>query len=58
MIKADDGNGHTDTVTVEILEEMLETTPPAAPTATPKPSGFEAIFAKTFTKNASPLQVR
>ena len=48
MIKADDGDGHTDTVTVEILEEMLEATPPAAPTATQEPPGFEAVFAHFF----------
>ena len=45
MIKAEDGDGHTDTVTVEILEELLEATPPAAPTATPEPPCFEAVFA-------------
>lgn len=46
MIKADDGDGHTDTVTVEILEEMLEATPPAEPTPTPtEEPGFEAVFA-------------
>ena len=48
MIKADDGDGRTDTVTVEILEEMLEATPPAAPTATQEPPGFEAVFAHFF----------
>ena len=37
MIKADDGDGYTDTVTVEIAT--------AEPTATPEPPGFEAVFA-------------
>ncbi len=34
--------------------------PTAEPTAAPTEDvpGFKAVFAKTFTKNASPLQVR
>ena len=40
MIKADDGDGYTDTVTVEIAT--------AEPTATPKEPGFEAAFAHFF----------
>jgi len=44
MIKADDGDGYTDTVTVEILAEVPVAT--AKPTAepTPEPPGFEAVF--------------
>jgi len=38
MIKADDGDGHTDTVTATIG-------PTAAPTPTPEEPGFEAVFA-------------
>ena len=37
MIKTDDGDGYTDTVTVGIAT--------AEPTATPKEPGFEAVFA-------------
>ena len=44
MIKADDGDGHTDTATVEIRTEV----PVATPTATPKEPGFEAVFAHFF----------
>ena len=44
MIKADDGDGNTDTVTVEILPEVPEAEPTAEPTPTEEP-GFEAVFA-------------
>ena len=49
MIKADDGDGNTDTVTVEIVTAVPTAVPTAAPTAeptaTPEPPGFEAVFA-------------
>jgi len=49
MIKADDGDGNTDTVTVEIVTAAPTAEPTVAPTevptATPEPPGFEAAFA-------------
>ena len=51
MIKADDGDGHTDTATVEILT--------AKPTAEPTPEepGFEAVFAKFFASQKPLLKM-
>ncbi|RJS77293.1 hypothetical protein CW713_10425 [Methanophagales archaeon] len=56
MIKADDGDGHTDTATVEILTAVPTPTPTPTPppevkptpTPTPKPPGFEAVFPHFF----------
>ncbi|MHC1599347.1 MAG: PGF-CTERM sorting domain-containing protein [Candidatus Methanospirareceae archaeon] len=45
MIKADDGDGHTDTVTVEIVEEVVTPTSPPTPTEPPEEPGFRAVFA-------------
>ncbi|MCW3132898.1 MAG: PGF-CTERM sorting domain-containing protein [Methanophagales archaeon] len=49
MIKADDGDGHTDEATVEIVTAIPTPTPVTpTPTATPSPTpppGFEAVFA-------------
>ena len=71
MIKADDGDGHTDTVTVEIVAVAPTPTPTPTPTATPTatpaatpmatpaptptPPGFEAVFAHFLEKRKTVL---
>jgi len=73
MIKAEDGDGHTDTVTVEILTAVPEVTPTATatptptptptaeptaePTPTPEPPGFEAVFANFFASQKPLLKM-
>ena len=52
MIKADDGDGHTDTVTVEIGVAA----PTSTPTSTPTPPGFEAVFAHFLEKRKPVLK--
>jgi len=59
--RAGDGDGHTDTVTVEIQTEVPEAEPTveptAKPTATPEPPGFEAVFANFFASQKPLLKM-
>ena len=51
---ADDGDGHTDEKTVEILTAV----PTSTPTPTPTPPGFEAVFANFFAPQKPLLKIQ